>query len=63
MQGSGDGNGCEGKLATILGRILEDCEEPIVGSVSGCATTNGGGEDWVGNQMDLDGDGGANAAC
>ena len=62
-QGSGDDDGCEGMLATVLGPILEDCEEPIVGSASGCAAINGGGEDWVGNQMDFDGDGGANAAC
>ena len=63
MQGSGDGDGCEGMLATVLGPILEDCEEPVVGSDGGCTATNGGGEDWMGNQMDFDGDGGAHAAC
>jgi len=63
MQGSSDGEGCKGKLVTVLGSILEDCEELMVGSASDCAAINGGGEDWVGNQMDFDEDGGANAAC
>ena len=75
VQDSGDGDGYEGKMASLINHSSGECEKAAVGSVGGCVDTNGGADFCEGkgstyiigdepkDRMEFEGGDGADVSC